>query len=95
MVTQPVLRPVQIMQNANHVTNSPVANQPIFITTQVRPLPRGESPLAALGAFTVPLLFAGVFREERAARTEHHEPGWDRPERTAGSDRQTHHPRPR
>ncbi|NWR65263.1 POGZ protein, partial [Bucorvus abyssinicus] len=34
MVTQPVLRPVQIMQNANHVTNSPVANQPIFITTQ-------------------------------------------------------------
>uniref|UniRef100_A0A8C5K9P1 Pogo transposable element with ZNF domain n=1 Tax=Jaculus jaculus TaxID=51337 RepID=A0A8C5K9P1_JACJA len=34
MVTQPVLRPVQVMQNANHVTNSPVASQPIFITTQ-------------------------------------------------------------
>lgn len=35
MVTQPVLRPVQVMQNANHVTSSPVASQPIFITTQV------------------------------------------------------------
>lgn len=34
MVTQPVLRPVQVMQNANHVTSSPVASQPIFITTQ-------------------------------------------------------------
>lgn len=39
MVTQPVLRPVQIMQNANHVTNSPVTSQPIFITTQVSALP--------------------------------------------------------
>ncbi|XP_074665304.1 pogo transposable element with ZNF domain isoform X7 [Strix aluco] len=38
MVTQPVLRPVQIMQNANHVTNSPVASQPIFITTQGFPV---------------------------------------------------------
>lgn len=46
MVTQPVLRPVQIMQNANHVTNSPVTSQPIFITTQV-------------GALAAPLLHAG------------------------------------
>ncbi|CAO2599112.1 Pogo transposable element with ZNF domain [Lemmus lemmus] len=38
MVTQPVLRPVQVMQNANHVTNSPVASQPIFITTQGFPV---------------------------------------------------------
>ncbi|XP_074422626.1 pogo transposable element with ZNF domain isoform X1 [Larus michahellis] len=38
MVTQPVLRPVQIMQNANHVTNSPVTSQPIFITTQGFPV---------------------------------------------------------
>uniref|UniRef100_A0ACB8G734 Uncharacterized protein n=1 Tax=Sphaerodactylus townsendi TaxID=933632 RepID=A0ACB8G734_9SAUR len=34
VVTQPVLRPVQVMQNANHVTNAPVTSQPIFITTQ-------------------------------------------------------------
>lgn len=51
MVTQPVLRPVQIMQNANHVTNSPVTSQPIFITTQV-------SALAA------PLLHAGISEKE-------------------------------
>ncbi|XP_026639758.1 pogo transposable element with ZNF domain isoform X6 [Microtus ochrogaster] len=38
MVTQPVLRPVQVMQNANHVTNSSVASQPIFITTQGFPV---------------------------------------------------------
>ncbi|XP_013365401.1 PREDICTED: pogo transposable element with ZNF domain isoform X4 [Chinchilla lanigera] len=38
MVTQPVLRPVQVMQNANHVTSSPVASQPIFITTQGFPV---------------------------------------------------------
>nr|XP_006114008.1 pogo transposable element with ZNF domain isoform X3 [Pelodiscus sinensis] len=38
MVTQPVLRPVQVMQNANHVTNSPVSSQPIFITTQGFPV---------------------------------------------------------
>uniref|UniRef100_A0A8V5H1G0 Pogo transposable element with ZNF domain n=1 Tax=Melopsittacus undulatus TaxID=13146 RepID=A0A8V5H1G0_MELUD len=38
MVTQPVLRPVQIMQNANHVTSSPVTSQPIFITTQGFPV---------------------------------------------------------
>ncbi|NXX97446.1 POGZ protein, partial [Centropus bengalensis] len=38
MVTQPVLRPVQIMQNANHVTSSPVPSQPIFITTQGFPV---------------------------------------------------------
>ncbi|XP_064032106.1 pogo transposable element with ZNF domain [Pogoniulus pusillus] len=38
MVPQPVLRPVQIMQNANHVTSSPVPNQPIFITTQGFPV---------------------------------------------------------
>ncbi|NWI16403.1 POGZ protein, partial [Crypturellus soui] len=38
MVTQPVLRPVQVMQNANHVTSSPVSSQPIFITTQGFPV---------------------------------------------------------
>ncbi|XP_070622407.1 pogo transposable element with ZNF domain isoform X2 [Erythrolamprus reginae] len=38
VVTQPVLRPVQVMQNANHVTNSPVTSQPIFITTQGFPV---------------------------------------------------------
>ncbi|XP_021503771.1 pogo transposable element with ZNF domain isoform X3 [Meriones unguiculatus] len=38
MVTQPVLRPVQVMQNANHVTSSTVASQPIFITTQGFPV---------------------------------------------------------
>ncbi|KFQ16950.1 Pogo transposable element with ZNF domain, partial [Merops nubicus] len=38
VVAQPVLRPVQIMQNANHVTSSPVASQPIFITTQGFPV---------------------------------------------------------
>ncbi|XP_045672762.1 pogo transposable element with ZNF domain isoform X5 [Phyllostomus hastatus] len=38
MVSQPVLRPVQVMQNANHVTSSPVASQPIFITTQGFPV---------------------------------------------------------
>ncbi|XP_053134200.1 pogo transposable element with ZNF domain isoform X2 [Hemicordylus capensis] len=38
VVTQPVLRPVQVMQNANHVTNSPVSSQPIFITTQGFPV---------------------------------------------------------
>ncbi|XP_056675370.1 pogo transposable element with ZNF domain isoform X18 [Monodelphis domestica] len=38
MVTQPVLRPVQVMQNANHVTSSPVTSQPIFITTQGFPV---------------------------------------------------------
>lgn len=56
MVSQPVLRPVQVMQNANHVTSSPVASQPIFITTQVsRTLNAGTSkeerktePLGAL-----------------------------------------------
>ncbi|KAL8184761.1 UNVERIFIED_CONTAM: hypothetical protein K2H54_027489, partial [Gekko kuhli] len=38
VVTQPVLRPVQVMQNANHVTNAPVTSQPIFITTQGFPV---------------------------------------------------------
>ncbi|XP_063173330.1 pogo transposable element with ZNF domain [Candoia aspera] len=38
VVTQPVLQPVQVMQNANHVTNSPVTSQPIFITTQGFPV---------------------------------------------------------
>uniref|UniRef100_A0A8C6VKT9 Pogo transposable element with ZNF domain n=1 Tax=Naja naja TaxID=35670 RepID=A0A8C6VKT9_NAJNA len=38
VMTQPVLRPVQVMQNANHVTNSPVTSQPIFITTQGFPV---------------------------------------------------------
>ncbi|KAM4755532.1 pogo transposable element with ZNF domain isoform 2-T3 [Cyanocitta cristata] len=34
VVTQPLLRPVQLMQNANHGTNPPAGTQPIFITTQ-------------------------------------------------------------
>ncbi|XP_054853799.1 pogo transposable element with ZNF domain [Eublepharis macularius] len=38
VVTQPVLRPVQVMQNANHVTSAPVTSQPIFITTQGFPV---------------------------------------------------------
>ncbi|XP_053330768.1 pogo transposable element with ZNF domain [Spea bombifrons] len=38
MVTQPVLRPMQVMQNANHANNSSVATQPIFITTQGFPV---------------------------------------------------------
>lgn len=35
MVTQPMLRPMQVMQNANHATNNSMAAQPIFITAQV------------------------------------------------------------
>ncbi|NWR39224.1 POGZ protein, partial [Tachuris rubrigastra] len=38
VVTQPLLRPVQIMQNANHVPTPPVTSQPIFITTQGFPV---------------------------------------------------------
>uniref|UniRef100_A0A8C5R012 Pogo transposable element derived with ZNF domain n=1 Tax=Leptobrachium leishanense TaxID=445787 RepID=A0A8C5R012_9ANUR len=38
MVTQPVLRPMQVMQNANHANNSGVTTQPIFITTQGFPV---------------------------------------------------------
>lgn len=38
MVTQPVLRPMQVMQNATHVSNSQVSTQPIFITTQGFPV---------------------------------------------------------
>lgn len=34
MVTQPMLRPMQVMQNANHAGNNSVTAQPIFITTQ-------------------------------------------------------------
>lgn len=57
MVTQPVLRPVQVMQNANHVTSSPVASQPIFITTQVSrtlnsKVARGEKDCEPLKALT-------------------------------------------
>ncbi|KAG9467284.1 hypothetical protein GDO78_015229 [Eleutherodactylus coqui] len=35
MVTQPMLRPMQVMQNANHAANNSMAAQPIFITAQV------------------------------------------------------------
>ncbi|KAM4662205.1 pogo transposable element with ZNF domain [Discoglossus pictus] len=38
MVTQPMLRPMQVMQNAGHGNNSNVAPQPIFITTQGFPM---------------------------------------------------------
>ncbi|MEE6508912.1 hypothetical protein FKM82_023416 [Ascaphus truei] len=38
MVTQPMLRPMQVMQNANHGNNSSVSTQPIFITTQGFPV---------------------------------------------------------
>lgn len=53
MVTQPVLRPVQIMQNANHVTNSPVTSQPIFITTQVGALPARAAQTEDLGRLSM------------------------------------------
>ncbi|XP_039571280.1 pogo transposable element with ZNF domain isoform X1 [Passer montanus] len=52
VVTQPLLRPVQLMQNANHGTNPPAGTQPIFITTQgfpvqnVRPV---QSPMNQVG----------------------------------------------
>ncbi|XP_029436139.1 pogo transposable element with ZNF domain isoform X2 [Rhinatrema bivittatum] len=55
VMTQPMLRPVQVMQNANHVTSSPVATQPIFITTQgfpvrnVRPLQNSMNPMNQVG----------------------------------------------
>lgn len=38
MVTQLVLRPVQVMQNANHVTSYPMASQLIVIITQKFPV---------------------------------------------------------
>ncbi|XP_072283653.1 pogo transposable element with ZNF domain isoform X2 [Pyxicephalus adspersus] len=38
MVTQPMLRPMQVMQNANHATNNSVTAQPIFITAQGFPV---------------------------------------------------------
>ncbi|XP_075117308.1 pogo transposable element with ZNF domain isoform X2 [Leptodactylus fuscus] len=38
MVTQPVLRPMQVMQNANHASNNSMAAQPIFITAQGFPV---------------------------------------------------------
>lgn len=38
MVTQPMLRPMQVMQNANHATNNSMAAQPIFITAQGFPV---------------------------------------------------------
>ncbi|KAM4690054.1 pogo transposable element with ZNF domain [Rhinophrynus dorsalis] len=38
MVTQPMLRPMQVMQNAGHGNNSSMATQPIFITTQGFPV---------------------------------------------------------
>ncbi|XP_014748825.1 PREDICTED: pogo transposable element with ZNF domain [Sturnus vulgaris] len=52
VVTQPLLRPVQLMQNANHGTTPPAGTQPIFITTQgfpvrnVRPV---QSPMNQVG----------------------------------------------
>uniref|UniRef100_A0A8C3UUV4 Pogo transposable element with ZNF domain n=1 Tax=Catharus ustulatus TaxID=91951 RepID=A0A8C3UUV4_CATUS len=52
VVTQPLLRPVQLMQNANHGSNPPAGTQPIFITTQgfpvrnVRPV---QSPMNQVG----------------------------------------------
>ncbi|XP_056401721.1 pogo transposable element with ZNF domain isoform X3 [Hyla sarda] len=36
--TMPVLRPMQVMQNANHATNNSMAAQPIFITAQGFPV---------------------------------------------------------
>ncbi|XP_066464970.1 pogo transposable element with ZNF domain isoform X2 [Eleutherodactylus coqui] len=38
MVTQPMLRPMQVMQNANHAANNSMAAQPIFITAQGFPV---------------------------------------------------------
>ncbi|NXM69629.1 POGZ protein, partial [Serilophus lunatus] len=38
VVSPPVLRPVQLLQNANHGSNPPVSSQPIFITTQGFPV---------------------------------------------------------
>ncbi|XP_053559950.1 pogo transposable element with ZNF domain [Bombina bombina] len=38
MMTQPMLRPMQVMQNTNHGTNANVTTQPIFITTQGFPV---------------------------------------------------------
>ncbi|XP_071970539.1 pogo transposable element with ZNF domain isoform X2 [Engystomops pustulosus] len=38
MVTQPMLRPMQVMQNANHATPNSMAAQPIFITAQGFPV---------------------------------------------------------
>nr|XP_033781369.1 pogo transposable element with ZNF domain isoform X3 [Geotrypetes seraphini] len=55
VMTQPMLRPVQVMQNANHVTSSTVTPQPIFITTQgfpvrnVRPLQNSMNPMNQVG----------------------------------------------
>lgn len=57
MVTQPVLRPVQVMQNANHVTSSPVASQPIFITTQVSRALRSGVGQGRRGRLCEPLEF--------------------------------------
>ncbi|KAM8921103.1 pogo transposable element with ZNF domain [Pelodytes ibericus] len=55
MVTQPMLRPMQVMQNANHANNSSVATQPIFITTQgfpvrnVRPVQNSMNTMNQVG----------------------------------------------
>lgn len=38
MMTQPMLRPMQVMQNANHSTNNSMTAQPIFITAQGFPV---------------------------------------------------------
>ncbi|CAH2327462.1 pogo transposable element with ZNF domain isoform X1 [Pelobates cultripes] len=51
MVTQPMLRPMQVMQNANHANSSSVATQPIFITTQgfpVRNVRPGQNSMNAM-----------------------------------------------
>ncbi|XP_075050115.1 pogo transposable element with ZNF domain isoform X2 [Mixophyes fleayi] len=55
MVTQPMLRPVQVMQNANHASNNSMAAQPIFITTQgfpvrnVRPVQNAVNTMNQVG----------------------------------------------
>ncbi|XP_031746618.1 pogo transposable element with ZNF domain isoform X1 [Xenopus tropicalis] len=55
MVPQPMLRPMQVMQNANHASNSSVATQPIFITTQgfpvrnVRPVQNAMNTMNQVG----------------------------------------------
>ncbi|KAG8430232.1 hypothetical protein GDO86_018207 [Hymenochirus boettgeri] len=55
VVGQQMLRPVQVMQNANHVSNSAVATQPIFITTQgfpvrnVRPVQNSMNTMNQVG----------------------------------------------
>ncbi|XP_063802751.1 pogo transposable element with ZNF domain isoform X2 [Pseudophryne corroboree] len=55
MMTQPMLRPVQVMQNANHASSNSMAAQPIFITTQgfpvrnVRPVQNAVNTMNQVG----------------------------------------------